>query len=90
MVIIGVILLILITISIFKLIIPQYGLQFLILKCPRCNKRGVLQKTGNFQPKKQLKWITMMKSSILKWFLAKKKFCHARNVTIEYLYIRKQ
>lgn len=57
--ILGILLLILIAISIFKLtsflilIIPKYGLQFLILKCPNCNKRGGLKKNWIFSTEKE-------------------------------------
>lgn len=57
--IMGILILVLIAVIIFNLInfllliIPKYGLQFLILKCPNCNKRGGLKKNWNFSTAKE-------------------------------------
>lgn len=40
-------------VSYLLLLIPKHGLQFLILKCPRCYKRGGLKKTWEFSIEKE-------------------------------------
>ena len=38
-------------ISLILNLIPKYGLQFLLLSCPNCNKKGGLRKNWKFSTK---------------------------------------